>query len=276
MSIRLNSEEQESLVIENRALVYHLVKKMNIMPSDYEDIISIGTVGLVKAAATYDKSRKINFATYACRCINNEIYMYFRKEKWHLKDISLENAISVDLEGNEMTLKEAISSTNGEFEKEILERENFIYIINIILNCFKEKERSVILYRLSGMNQRAIAENLNVSPGYISKIEKRVKDKIKVYLSKENQYNRIFSMNIKDDLYRISFNLNDFKDCNQIYEILLQKWPNGTGLSYFKFNYENKRIIVELLAYPESFVFIAQIIQEIENYSDQNDTFEKQ
>lgn len=175
MSIRLNSNEQEELVMKNKKLVYHLVNKLGASQNqtDYEDLVSIGTIGLIKAAASFDDSMNIKFATYATRCINNEIFMYFRKEKSHANYISLDDTIANDSDGKELTLADKLPSTDRNFAEIVEENAIFERVINIILNLLKPKERMIMLYEMSGTTQSSIAESLNISQSYISRLEKK-------------------------------------------------------------------------------------------------------
>ena len=114
------SSEKEHLVLDNQRLVHYLVQKLGVTPnsSEYEDIVSIGTLGLVKAAITFDSSKKITFATYASRCINNEIFMHYRKANKYANDISINEPIGNDGEGKELTLGDTIAHSESDFLKE--------------------------------------------------------------------------------------------------------------------------------------------------------------
>lgn len=265
MSIRLISNEQEELVLKNQRLVHYYVQRLGIFPNDskYEDMISIGTIGLIKAAATFDKSKNIKFSTYATPCINNELFMYFRKEKAHANDISFEDQISVDHEGNELTLSDIIPSSDKDFTEEIANRESFIKFISIVLNLLESRERLIILYEISGATQEIIAEKFNITQSYISRLIKKLHKKVKSYFTSTKQFNEFFSMAIVGDFYQISFALEEIKDFNKIFATL----QNLNCTEDFKVNCSRERIIIQVPAKLESFYFIAQIIQEIDNYS---------
>lgn len=267
MDIRLSSKEQEELVLKNQRLVYHLIKKLNVAPRDYEDMVSIGTIGLIKAAATFDESKNTKFATYASRCINNEFFLHFRKEKSHINDIYLENQINIDCEGNEITLCDIIPSSEKDFTDEITERETFINFINIILNLLQPRERLIMLYEISGTSQKFIAENLNISQSNVSRLEKKLNQKVKSYLSTAKQFKKVFSMTIVGDSYKISFESKEIKQFNKIFATVLKNLVSVEDLPNFKVDCNKERTVIQIPAHPESFFFIAQIIQEINEFS---------
>ena len=160
--MRIDLEEQK-LVLENEKLVYYIAKKYVAGRNDEEDIQSIGKIGLIKAASTFDTSKGNTFATYASRCIENEILMYFRREKKHENVVSLDDVISMDNDGHELLLRDKIPSSDKEFTEKIEESEDIINVINIILNCLRPRERIVMLYKIAGMKQKEIGEKLELS-----------------------------------------------------------------------------------------------------------------
>lgn len=267
MQMRLISKEQEELVLKNQRLVRHLIKKLNVSYNDYEDFISIGTIGLIKAAATFDTSKNIKFSTYAAQCINNEIFMHFRKEKSHINDISLYDPVGIDANGNELTLFDTIASSDRDFTEVLEENDVFIHLISIILNLLESKERLIMLYQIAGASQRFIAKILNISQSYASRLEKQLNKKVKSYLQTEQQYKEVFTMAIVGDFYQISFSSKDIKHFNKIFATILRNLTSTKELPDFNVNCNNERILIKIPAHPESFSFVAKIIQEIDNYS---------
>ena len=142
------SSDKEHLVLDNQRLVHYLVQKLGVAPnsSDYEDIVSIGTIGLVKAAITFDTSKNITFATYASRCINNEIFMHYRKANKYANDISIDEPIGDDGEGKELTLVDTIADPDSNFVEKIVDKEEFIKVVGTVLNCLEGKHRIALLY----------------------------------------------------------------------------------------------------------------------------------
>ena len=268
MSMQLSST-QEELVLKNQRLVYHLVNKLRRASSncDYDDMVSEGTIGLIKAAATFDDSKKTKFSTYASRCIKNEILMYFRKENRHMYDISLNEPIAHDGKGNELTVGDKIPSPEKDFTERIEESEMFIKIISIILNLLEPRERLIMLYEIAGTPQKVIAENLNISQSYVARLEKKLNEEVKSYLTTTIQFKEVFKMDKKGDLYQISFVSKDVKHFSKIFATLLQNLTDTEELPDFKVECDRERIIILIPAYSKSFSFVAQIIQEIDNYS---------
>ena len=267
MSLCLNSKEKEQLVLQNQKLVYHLVKKLSIPPNDYEDIISIGTIGLIKAAATFDISKDIKFSTYAARCINNEIFMHFRKSESHTNDISLDAPIIGHEEGKEITLKDTIPNSDEDFTEKIVEMEVFIKFISIVLNLLSSKERLVMLHEIAGTKQKVIGKKFNLSQSSISRLQKSLNSKVKSYLTNNKQFNEIFSMAIVGDMYQISFSPKDVMEFNKILPKLLSKITPVDALRNFNVYCDKQRILIRIPADPKSFSFIAQFFQEIEDFN---------
>lgn len=266
MDMRIDSQEQEDLVVNNWRLVYYIVKKMGLSNSDYEDYVSIGTIGLIKAAKSFDSSKNIKFSTYASKCIKNELLMYFRKEKQYPK-ISLDEPISTNNEGNNLSLADIIPSSDSDFLEKMEENKILERIISIILNLLEGKERLIILYEIGGGLQREISEKINCSQSYISRLENKIKKKIKSYFDTTQQFKEVFSMSIVDDLYKITFSSKEIKHFNKIFARLLLDLKSATAIPNFKISCNNERIIIHLPANSKSFSFIAQIIQEIDNFS---------
>lgn len=268
MGIRLGSKEQEELVLNNEALIHYHVKKLDgISNSDYEDIVSIGRIGLVKAAATFDESQNIKFGTYASQCIKNEIYMYFRKTKSHINDISLDQPIMNDGEGNEVTLGDKIPNPDKDFTEIMVEDESFIKVISIILNVLKPRESVIMLYKIAGNTQEFIAENLNVTQSCVSRNEGKIKKKVQKYLNSTQQFNEIFKITKEYDTYKVSFNPKDIKQFNKNLLRKLQNLATVSTLPDVKIIFINGRIVIETPAHPEFLNFIAQIIKEIEDFN---------
>ena len=263
------SKDKEHLVLENLKFVYYLVNKLGVTPksSEYEDIISIGTLGLVKAVITFDSSRGISFSTYASRCINNEILMHYRKANKYARDISIDEPISSNSEGEELTLRDTIKHPNSDFAKNLEDKEILIQVVSIILNYLEGKTKLAILYQIGGALQADIAEKLNVSQSYASRIIAKAAKKIREVITWQVHYKEVFSMAIKGDEYRISFTSKDVSNFNKIFATLLQNLANTERMPDFRVICNRERIVIQIPAYQDAFYFIAQIIQEIDDYS---------
>ncbi len=194
----LTKEEEESLVMlsnkgdmsarnklieHNLRLVVFLAKKYDNTMYDLEDLVSIGTIGLIKGVKTYKLDKNIKLATYASRCIDNEILMFLRKNKKRKTEISFEDSINLDSEGNELHLEDVFGTEDNIVEKEyesIVDKE---CLINEIENLSKrDKEILILRYGLNNKKeytQKEVADMLGISQSYISRIEKKAIKRLK-------------------------------------------------------------------------------------------------
>ena len=177
------SNEARSILIEhNLRLVAHIVKKFDSKNTDTDDLISIGTIGLIKGIDTYKKTPKVKITTYAARCIQNEILMYYRSNKKNQFTISLNDSIGYDKEGNEINLVDLLEDKKEDILDTIQIKDN-INLLNKYLKKLNEREKEIIIKRY-GLNnekdltQKEIAESLGISRSYVSRIEKRALTKI--------------------------------------------------------------------------------------------------
>ena len=268
MNMKLNTNQQQ-MVLDNQRLVHYLVQKLGVAPNyiEYEDIVSIGTIGLIKAVITFDTSKNNTFTTYASRCINNEIFMHFRKANKYASNVSLDAPIGNDGEGNEITLRDKIEYSESNFIEKIINEEAFVQLISIILNYLESKQRLVMLYRIGNISQADIAELLNISRSYVSRIVQKATIKVREAIIQQIHYKEVFSMNIIGDTYKITFASKAVNNFNKIFATLLQNLTSVATLPDFKINCNKERIIIQIPAHPESFSFIGQIIQEIDDFS---------
>jgi RNA polymerase sporulation-specific sigma factor len=173
------------LVNHNMRLVAHIIKKYYSNYSDQEDIISIGTIGLIKAINTFDYTKGTRLATYASRCIENEILMHFRTRKRNAQEISMDEPIDTDSEGNPLTFSDIIFSTESVFddvELKIQSEKLYKYIDN--LKDQRKKQILIMRYGLYGttaFTQREIAEKLGISRSYVSRIETKALEELRDY-----------------------------------------------------------------------------------------------
>jgi len=182
--IQKGDEEAKAKLIEhNLRLVVFLAKKYENTGVDLEDLVSIGTIGLIKGINTYNMDKNIKLATYASRCIDNEILMYLRKNKKTKTDISFEDSLSFDGDGNELHLED-ILGTDSNIVTKPLDDEIDKKILNEELSKLDQRDREImsLRYGLNGkeeMTQKDVAKKLNISQSYISRIEKKVIKKLK-------------------------------------------------------------------------------------------------
>ena len=173
-----------SLLIErNLRLVSHIVKKYYSKTNDTDDLISIGTIGLIKAIDSFNPEKGIKLATYASRCIENEILMYFRNIRKNATDVYLGDSIEMDKDGTPLTIQETISDSR-DLAEDIETKIKWEQVSKIIQNISDEREKEIIILRY-GLNnkkpltQREVAQRLNISRSYVSRIEKKVLEDIK-------------------------------------------------------------------------------------------------
>lgn len=177
------------LIERNLRLVSHIVKKYYSKTNDTDDLISIGTIGLIKAIDTFNAKKGTKLATYASRCIENEILMHFRTAKKQANDVYLNDTLEVDKDGNPLTIEDTVSSPDDLAENlEIKVR--WEKVAKIIENMDDEREKEIIILRYGldnkkPLTQREVAQRLNISRSYVSRIEKKVLRDIKNKIKKE-------------------------------------------------------------------------------------------
>ena len=179
-----SESSRQKLILHNLRLVSHIVRKYYSNAPDSEDLVSIGTIGLVKAVDTYKIESGIRFATYAARCIQNEILMNFRSSKKRLNDVSLAETIDVDRDGNPLTYMDIIA-TNEDLGDELDKKTQIERALRLIQSELNTREKQIIAmrYGLYGIKksytQKEIAQKLNISRSYVSRIEKSALDKLR-------------------------------------------------------------------------------------------------
>ena len=171
-------EARQILIERNLRLVAHMVKKYQSVGEDTEDLISIGTIGLIKAIASYDEKKGSRLATYAARCIDNELLMMLRMRRKTAKDVSLYEPIGTDKEGNEINLLDVTLYQQEDFAQELQKREDIEKIRNLVETVLPPREKEIISLRYcffggEELTQREIGERLGISRSYVSRIEKK-------------------------------------------------------------------------------------------------------
>ena len=175
-------EARNKLIEHNLRLVAHLVKKFDNTGEDNEDLISIGTIGLIKGVESFSPNKGTKLATYAARCIENEILMHLRSTKKVRKDVSLQDPIGQDKEGNEISLVDILEAENEDII-EYIQLNLEVAKINKYLSVLDDREKIVLISRYGLDNkkertQKEIAKELNISRSYVSRIEKRALMKV--------------------------------------------------------------------------------------------------
>ena len=179
-------EARNILIERNLRLVAHIMKKYYAQTADQEDLISIGTIGLIKGISTFDPSKGARLATYAARCVENEILMHFRSQKKSAQDVSLSDYIETGTDGAPLELMDVVSE-EGDLLEQITHREDVQRLRRAVAECLTEQERQVIVrrYGLDGkppQRQREVAAASGISRSYVSRIEKRALEKLKKVL----------------------------------------------------------------------------------------------
>ncbi|EOT26054.1 RNA polymerase sigma-K factor [Eubacterium sp. 14-2] len=177
-------EARNTLIERNLRLVAHISRKYQNGEEDMEDLISIGTIGLIKAISTFNHERGNRLATYAARCIDNELLMYFRGKKKTSREVSLYEPIGTDKEGNQINLMDVVESMDRDIFEIIELKGNTRKVYEMIPKVLNRREREIIewrygLYNRKPVTQREIADKLGISRSYVSRIEKRALEKLK-------------------------------------------------------------------------------------------------
>ena len=186
-----DKEARDKLIEHNLRLVAHIVKKYEKNTNEQDDLISIGTIGLIKGIDSYKKSHNTRLTTYAARCIENEILMYYRANKKNNLNVSLNEPIGFDKEGNEITLLDILKTPKPDFAIDIHNKDN-INLLDKYFNVLTEREREILekrygLNNQDRMTQKDIAKYFKISRSYVSRIEKRALTKIlKEYIKNKN------------------------------------------------------------------------------------------
>ena len=181
-----DQEAKHILIERNMRLVAHIVRKYQSMDEETEDLLSIGTIGLIKGVVTFNPDKAVRLGTYAARCIENEILMYLRTRKKSARDVSLYEPIGTDREGNEIQLFDIIESDTDDAHEKVALSDDVRLLYSRIETVLSPRERLVLkmrygLYNGDEFTQREIAKKLGISRSYVSRIEKSAIEKLRDY-----------------------------------------------------------------------------------------------
>lgn len=182
-----DEEARQQLIVHNLRLVVYIAKKFESTGINLEDLISIGTIGLIKAVNTFSPEKKIKLATYASRCIENEILMYLRKNQNRRKEVSIDEPLNIDWDGNELLLSD-ILGTDADAVSSDIERDAERAMLHRAINSLEERERSIMRLRFGlyqngrEHTQKEVADRIGISQSYISRLEKRIIRRLRVDL----------------------------------------------------------------------------------------------
>lgn len=179
-------EARNTLIVHNLRLVVFIAKKFESTKIPLDDLVSIGTLGLIKGVQTFKMDKNIKLATYASRCIENEILMYLRKTQKSRNDFSLDEILSIDSDGNEMVLADILSSEE-ESQLSKLQQEEDLENLYYALNKLSKREREIMIMRFGlfgepELTQKEVADKLGISQSYISRLEKRILEKMRSFI----------------------------------------------------------------------------------------------
>jgi len=264
--------EQEKMWLENQALVGFMINKLNLQNQypDYEELQEVGLIGLYKAVNTYNKENG-TFANYACKCIQNEIFMLLRKHRRTktFEVISMETPIQEDY-----TLEATIPDSKADFESVIFKRSDFFRRLEYALNYFSTKYRIVLLLTIASKNQPQIAEILGCSQSYISRLINRCNFEIKDI---PEHYSLKSGISVKTEykVLKVTFSMSDIENYKCFLEKLFKDIGSKTlksklveNLNFITFEMEcsEDKLVLKLPFVEESFLMIAFIIEQIEIY----------
>ncbi len=187
-----SEEATNKLIVHNLRLVVYIAKKFEKSGVAIDDLISIGTIGLIKAVKTFCPTKNIKLATYASRCIENEVLMYLRKISNRKNEISIDEPLNIDWDGNELLLSD-ILSTEEDTVSVTVEKEDTIRVLMESVDRLPDRERRIIYLRfgLSGdreFTQKEVADIMGISQSYISRIEKKILNELKSEMEKQHIY----------------------------------------------------------------------------------------
>ena len=182
---------ERTLIEHNLRLVVYISKRFENTGINIEDLISIGTIGLIKAVNTFNSGKKIKLATYASRCIENEILMYLRKISAQRTEVSFDEPLNTDWDGNELLLSDILGTDEDEVSRP-LEDDADRQMLMAAIDCLNERERTIILMRfgLSGSGeytQKEVADMMGISQSYISRLEKKIIDRLRREMLRQMQ-----------------------------------------------------------------------------------------
>jgi len=187
-----DKKARDMLIEHNLRLVAHIVKKFDSSFVDSDDLISIGTIGLIKGVDTFSNDKGVRITTYCARCIENEILMYFRSNNKFTKNVSINEAIGFDKDGNEISMLDVLKTPKPDFLEDINVKDN-IKLLNDYIKVLTPREKEILIRRYglnnySEQTQKVIAKEMKISRSYVSRIEKRALTKILREFIKNNQY----------------------------------------------------------------------------------------
>ena len=252
-------ERIQEIFEHNIGLVGYCIKKLNISPVNIDEIFSVGRLGLFKAALTFDETRKITFATYATRCITNEIFMEFRRRKKQRKDISLDEPLSTDLDGSHLYLKDILSDESNEVESHFVATEKLERTLDFIINRLRKRERLTILLHTAGYTQREISEITGISQSYASRILTQVRKNIR---EKDHSRTNVRRYEVRVTPGKVSVS---FEGSMEVVERIIENENSfKEAPMYILKAEENGNVKLVVMTDPESMALLALVLDKLE------------
>lgn len=255
----------DELVKQNLGLVGLVVKDLVKGNQDRDDLFQIGSIGLIKAANGFDETKNIKFTTYAAQCIRNEILMEFRRQGGKSRNaptLSFEAPIKRNNEGKKLVVGDMIVDQKQNFEEQKECIELLEEVLNYIINKLSFKERYIVLCRAGGITQDELAEQLQVSQSFTSRIEKNLIKKLKRFIKfNKKEVTGPYQVFVKENMIEIVFNGTEEK-MNEV----MRKIDFREAVPKFTINYDGEKLKIKVPEDPESMPFVAKILNVIENY----------
>ena len=260
------NDKQRKLVEKNLKIVPYFLRRLPCKNTEYEDLLSVGNIGLIKATATYDASANNTFGTYAKKCIENEFYMAKRKTKNRSKEISLESIVTCKEEGDDkISLKDIVLVDPTDITKGIEERDSLERTLELLLNMssLKLKEKQVVFYRLG---QIEIGEKVDLSQGSISRVIKNAFSKVRNFINQNPDYTKEIRVRVTPTKYYLNIMLEDEAKCKLAYQILTEQRTYTDNIPDYMVSIGGSSITVSTYAEEEAYITIADILPKIEPY----------
>lgn len=253
----------EEIVINNLGLVGDRLKKLNLKFHDAEEMFNVGVIGLIKAAKRYDKDKNTKFATFACRCIDNEFYMEFRRRKKHKDVTSLETPIK-EQDGSNLLLEDTIQDSKVHIEDDTEINENIEIVMDIVLNYLEQPNRYIVLLAAAGYTQKMISQELNYSQSYVSRLITQNCNKIKNIMNSKSyvKNTKKYKVELKNQRMMIIFDGVQDEVEKEICDI---DFPGYIPM--FEISCNMKKVTISVPADTDSMCFIAKVVQKLDKKS---------
>lgn len=253
------NEKSTSLVTSNYGLVIFIARKYAVNYQDMDDLVQAGSMGLIKAATSYDQSRNISFATYAVICIQNEVWQELKRKNKYQDDIPLDAPIRNQKDDTRVHVADTIADERQDFEKKGELTEYLETVLRHVMNTLSSRERYVLLCRAGGITQDELAEQLQVSQSFTSRIEKKSIKKLKRFVNFK-EVTGPYHVFVKESMIEIIFNGTE----EQMNEVM-RKIDFRESVPKFTINYDGGKLKIKVPGDPESMPFVAKLLNIIEN-----------